>query len=417
MQFRYFRKLALAGSAALAFAYFGCGSDDGGGGEAGSGAANSGGGGAAGNAAGGTSAGGGGSGGTGAGINVGGSDSGNTGGGAGDACASTIVDSKLVPANLLFVIDRSGSMNCNLPSDGQPSSQCDLFPKPIDTTKPTKWALTKTALQTAVDDLETSGNVSAGLVVFPRPNTECGVTQTPDVPIQTLNAAQNTALDTFLDGVTPIGGTPLAGSTILSYAYLYDLLKAGTVQGNLFVVLLTDGYESCALAELDKLINQDVPNASNLLNIRTFVIGVPGSENGRALLSQIAWQGGTPKTTSCKHSPTPADVGDCHFDMTTSPNFAQDLKTALTQISGAVLSCEIDVPAPPPGKKINYNNVKVSVSSNPVPQDNSTTCDQANGWQFSQDKTKIYLCGTACGEAKKPGAQIALDLGCLSDIR
>jgi hypothetical protein len=265
--------------------------------------------------------------------------------------------------------------------------------------------------------LETSGNVSAGLVVFPRPSSDCGVTQTPDVLIQALNSAQNTALDTFLDGVSPAGSTPLAGSTILSYAYLYELLKAGTVQGNLFVVLLTDGYESCSVGELDKLINQDIPNANTLLNIRTFVIGVPGSENGRALLSQMAWQGGTPKTTSCKHSPTPADVGDCHFDMTTSPNFAQDLKAALSQISGTVLSCEIDVPAPPPGKKINYNNVKVSVSGSAVPQDNSTTCDKANGWQFNQDKTKIYLCGTACTDAKKPGAQIALDLGCLTDIR
>jgi len=424
VQLRRLPQLALTASMALALAYTGCGSDSGGGtaGAAGSGngtgTGGSGTGGGGGINIGGSNTGGGG------GINVGGSGAGS-GGSQQDACASTVVQGDLVPANLLFVIDRSGSMNCNLPADGQPSTQCESFPAPIDNTKPTKWALTKAALDQAIDDLVLAGNTNAGMVVFPRPASDCNVTQTPDVDIKTLDSTQGGALKAFLATVQPKGKTPLAGATILSYAHLYELLKAGTISGNLFVVLLTDGYETCAPLELPKLLTagcapgSSTPcvQAAKSVNIRTFTIGVPGSENSRALLSQVAWEGGTAKSATCTHAATPADQGDCHFDMTKSTNFGADLKTALAAISGTVLSCEIDVPKPPPGKKINANDVKVKVSGTEVAQDSSTTCDKANGWQFSTDKSKIFLCGTACDDAKKPNAKIELDLGCLQDIR
>lgn len=418
MHFRPLRKLAFAASVTLAFAYVGCGSDSGGGGGSGGGAAASGTGGA-GSGGGGTSGSGASGGGGSGGLNIGGGGSGGSGGGggsAGDACASTEVVGTLKTANLLFVIDRSGSMNCNLPPT-QTTAECEAFPAPKVPADPTKWDLTELALAQATDDLATSGNVNAGLVVFPRPASECQVTQTPDVEIKPLDTTQATDIKTFLATVDPKGKTPLAGATILSYAYLYELLKANAVDGNLFVVLLTDGFETCATEVLPQLLAQDVPNALSI-NVRTFVIGVPGSEDGRALLSQIAWNGGTPKTSSCTHNPAPNDVGDCHFDMTTSANFGQDLKNALTQISGTVLSCELDVPTPEPGKEINYNDVKVYLNGGEVTKDESKPCDQgANGWQFNQDKSKIFLCGTTCDDAKQQGASLKINLGCLIDVR
>jgi Mg-chelatase subunit ChlD len=419
VRFRALYRCVFAATAALALAYVGCGSNSDSGGNGGS--AN--GAGAGGSGQGGTAASN--SGGSGA-ILLGGSGgtaagggSGGGGGSSGDACAQTVVNGTLKSANLLFVIDRSGSMNCNLPSDGQPTSQCESYPAPIDPNKPTKWQLTKDALEQAIDDLLASGTkLSAGLVVFPRPGTDCAVTQTPDVPIVALDAQQDSALKTFLDSVSPKGNTPLAGATILSYAHLYDELSSGalSLDSNTFVVLLTDGYETCKTDEIDKLINQDVPNALSI-NIRTFVIGVPGSENGRALLSQVAWQGGTAKSTTCTHDPTPVDVGDCHFDMTMSSNFGPDLQAALAQISGTVLSCEIDVPPPPAGKQINPADVTVTVDGQTVPEDDSKPCNAgAEGWQFSADKSKIYLCGTACDTAKT-AKEISLDLGCLQNIK
>ena len=137
MQHRRFTQLALALSAALALSYVGCGSDSGGDSAGGKGGAGTGG--AGGSGTGGTGKGG--SGGTGA-FNFGGTGNTTSGGGSGgtgaapDACAVFKATSELVPANLLLVIDRSGSMTCNLPRDGQTTANATRSPRP--TTPPSR---------------------------------------------------------------------------------------------------------------------------------------------------------------------------------------------------------------------------------------------------------------------------------------
>jgi hypothetical protein len=406
------RSFLFASASVLALAFAGCGGDDDGesvfGGDGGSSASSGSGGGSA-------------SGGTGAGgLNFGGganSDAGGVGGGNPDgSCASTIVQSSLVPANLLFVVDRSGSMNCNLPSDGQTTAECEITPAKEFPAQPSKWELTRDALKQSLDDLEVAGNVGVGMVNFPVAPTDCTPTDTPDVAIQSLDTTQNTDLKAALDAVVPKGKTPLAGATILAYKHILGLLKAATTPANYFVVVITDGFETCQPSVIAKLLGQDIPTASGI-NIRTFVIGVPGSEDGRALLSQMSFLGNTALTPGCTHTATPANVGDCHFDMTTSTNLSQDLKDALAVISGQALSCELDVPAAPPGSKIDYASVKVKNTGVEVTKDDAAPCDSANGWQFSTDKKKIYLCGSACDDAKQPGVSLSIDLGCLGNIQ
>src|SRR4029077_18530276 len=63
-------------------------------------------------------------------------------------CASSTVKGELIPANLLFVIDRSGSMNCNLPPITS-SSDCEAKPERADSTKPSKWEIIRDALKSA----------------------------------------------------------------------------------------------------------------------------------------------------------------------------------------------------------------------------------------------------------------------------
>jgi hypothetical protein len=142
------------------------------------------------------------------------------------------------------------------------------------------------------------------------------------------------------------------------------------------------------------------------------VIGVPGSEDGRALLSQMAYLGGTPKSATCKHDPAPNNVGDCHFDMTTSQNFSADLKAALTAISGTALSCELDMPQPEGGGLPDYDKVKVIINGTDVNPAQGGDCSQANGWQYNADKTKIFLCGSACDQAKQPNASVQIYVPC-----
>ncbi|MEZ4232055.1 MAG: VWA domain-containing protein [Polyangiaceae bacterium] len=357
-------------------------------------------------------------------------DSGTNGGSGGtgidpDAgCAFDKVTGDRVPANMLFVIDRSGSMNCN-PPPTQTSAQCENSPQKQDQSLNSKWEDTRIALEAALDQLQAQPNVGVGVNMFPRDNS-CQVSGTPNIQVTSLDSTQLSGIKAFFGTVDPGGRTPLAGATILSYKHLLTQLQAGNLEGNKFVVLITDGFETCAPDELNKLVNTDVPNAYDLLNIRTFVIGAPGSEGARSLLSQIAKAGGTASSPTCTADPNGnADVGDCHFDLTnvSSPqDFANQLSQALEAISGTVLTCEFDVPQASGGGEVDRDKVNVIVTPDGgtavnLQQDNADCENSANGWQYNADKTKIVLCGNACDTAKQEGSSVQIVLGCPSDIK
>jgi hypothetical protein len=346
------------------------------------------------------------------------SDAGSDGEGGEQACATTRQEAKLAPANLLFVIDKSGSMNCNPPEgDEALNARCANFPVKEDPSLPSKWEVTTEALSNALDTLALQPNVRVGMNLFPR-DSSCSVESAPNVDVAALDTAQRTDIGDLLGDTTPSGETPIAGATILSYAHLSEALRAGDLDGNVFVVLLTDGAETCKESELPKLLAEDVPNA-RLFNIRTFVIGAPGSENARSLLSQMAFVGGTASSADCNHSDAQPDEGDCHFDMTTSADFAADLDAALQEISRTkVLSCEFEVPENPDGGGVDLN--KVSVTFQPgdgeleeIPKDTSAECDEAAGWQYSADASKIVLCGDVCDRVQDDAeGQVRIVLGC-----
>lgn len=423
-----------ASSALIATAFAGCGSDGnsstgpnevsgGAGGSSASGGTSSGGS----SADGGTSSGGssGTSSGGGGGFLTGGNGGGAADGGGGSGgldpdsgCASSNVQGDLVPANVLFVVDRSGSMNCNLPQDGQTTAECDAFPQKEDPSKPSKWELTRDALKQALDALEAQGNISVGVSMFPKSQSACDLNSSPNVTIASLDATFNSSVKAFFDTVSPGGSTPLVGATILGYDYMWSQKTSGATTGNDFVILITDGFETCIAenvrqAFITQLISQDVPTALSV-DMRTFVIGVPGSEDGRATLSQIANEGGTGTSPSCDASGSAPNVGDCHFDMTTSSNFAQDLANALEQISGSLLGCEFDVPQNPSGGAVDLNRVNVELNGNPINKNDMGNCSDpmSTGWDYNSNQTKILLCGTDCEAAKQPNSSVEIVLGC-----
>jgi hypothetical protein len=201
-------------------------------------------------------------------------------------CASSTIKAELLPANLLFVIDRSGSMNCNLPPITS-SADCEAKPERVDSTQPSKWEIIRDALKSALAALPPTA--SAGISYFSN-DDECGVQSAASVEVKPIDATQISALNASLDGVKPAGGTPIVGATILGYKHMHQQLD---LPGNDFVVLLTDGSESCTPEDVPALLQTQVPNAL-LVGIRTFSIGVPGSEQARGFLSQIAYAGGHP---------------------------------------------------------------------------------------------------------------------------
>lgn len=344
------------------------------------------------------------------------------------SCAFAAYQSRLLPSSLLFLIDRSGSMNCNLPPLTD-SATCEQTATTADPTKPTKWSVITSAMSSAFQGLSSIPDTSVALGFFSVDDV-CGVRSEPKVPLSALSTAQVDALTASLDGETPRGGTPLIGSIILGYKYLHEEAHA---PGNRFVVLVTDGSDSCLdryAAEgvtgdvTARLLGTEIPKAVSV-NIRTFVIGAPGSEASRGLLSKIAFAGGTASRPDCDHaSDNPAPGTACHFDMTATSDFAVDLSAALQSITGRTAkTCEFEVPHPGDAAAVDPTKVNVdyyksggSTDADRVElyRDDTKPCDGgADGWQYTADQTKIVICGPTCGEVLADSqAKVVVSLGC-----
>jgi hypothetical protein len=329
-------------------------------------------------------------------------------------CAVASVKSEFVPANILVVLDRSGSMNCNLPPITD-STACEKNPVQSDMTQPTKWAVVKKALKDAVAALPASASI--GLSYF-NTDDECGVLSMPSVGVKLLSAAQVDAIGANLDGAkAPQGGTPIVGATILAFKHLHQQAQ---VSGNKFVLLITDGAETCDAEKVSQLATE-IPKATSV-NIRTFVIGAPGSEPARGMLSEMAHLGGTAQSPTCEHGGLTAPTGDCHFDMTTSKDFGADLAVALKRISGS-LTCSFDLPTSQSGPidltRVNVRYTKGSGAGLDIPQDKSSPCQAgAQGWQYSSDNTRVLLCGSICDEVRNDAAgRIDIVLGCTTVVK
>lgn len=333
-------------------------------------------------------------------------------------CATAMVESSLVPTHVLFVLDRSGSMLCN-PPPTTGSAACELEPMRQDAREPSKWEIVESALGEALGTLPE--DVSVGISYFSNDN-DCGVHPTPSVAIQPLAPGQLSAIQSSLAGVTPGGGTPIVGATILAYQHMHAKALEGELLGNKFVVLLTDGEHSeqcadtrCSNAnECTALLVDDEAAKARMpgVDIGTFVIGAPGSEPARGMLSQLAVSGGT-APAGCD-----VDAGGCHFDMTRETDFAGALSTALSEITGRAATCELPVPQSDEGLDLDRVNVIYSPGSGGdatlVVQDARSACDAgADGWQYSADGTKIQLCGPICETVRTdPGSRVDVVIGC-----
>jgi hypothetical protein len=319
-------------------------------------------------------------------------------------------------------------MNCNLPPTTD-SATCEQIAKAVDPSQPTKWSVIKTAMSSAFDQLGGIPNTSAALTLFSNDDV-CGAQSTPNVALKLLDGNQVGALKSALDAVDPAGATPIIGATILGYHYLQDEAQ---VMGNRYVVLVTDGSDSCADQYAaagvtgdvtDRLLNVEIPKALSV-NIRTFVIGAPGSEPARGFLSKIAFAGGTAKDPNCDHSDNPAPGAECHFDMTRTSDFATDLTAALQGITGkAAMSCEFDVPKGTDGQEVDTNTVNVDYykggnltdgsSHVELYRDDTKPCDAgAQGWQYIDGNQRIKLCGQLCDQVRADtSAQVVVSVGC-----
>jgi len=329
-----------------------------------------------------------------------------------EACAKSTDTARPLPPTLQLVVDTSGSM------DWPPG----WAPKTPDDSKPpgaTKWEITRDALLKAVDSL--AEDVALGATFYPNIEQEGDTCLLDDValPIQVLGKKGSNARAqwrTAAADVIPVGATPTHGA----YLFGLQLLAASTQPGGKFLLLITDGTPTCTIECACNENNEPVDSqplieeaaAARASGVRTFVIGSPGSEDTREVLSRLASEGGTAKE-GC------SDTGPvfCHFDMTREPDLSTALGRALQQIATSLRSCEYPIPAPPAGEVLDPDLVNVLFTPNrgasaTIARDPSES-DCREGWQYSADGSSIVLCGDTCDAVRAdPQSTVEVLFGC-----
>ena len=339
-------------------------------------------------------------------LNLGGglSDGGSNGlpsGGAGnETCASASQQAELAPVYLVFLLDESGSMG-----DG----------KNGDRTK--KWDPVTSALNAFFADPMSAG-LMASLSLFPlNKNTTSGAADsrlaadckasaygTPEVPPRALPDAT-----TFKDAIAKLDppnehGTPTYPALVGTIAYAESLI-AEDPSRKVAIVMVTDGNPQSCSAEGNTIANTATAAEAVADHLPTYVIGV-GDE--LQSLKAIAQAGGT-KDAFIVSVAEPART-------------REQLLEAVNLIRGQSISCELPIPAPPVGKKLDPNKVNVHLTANGQPDASlayGTECTGATAWHYDDPAkpTKVLLCEDTCAAVKAdPMAKLAVEFACVDRV-
>jgi len=283
------------------------------------------------------------------------------------------------PAEVYLVLDRSGSM---LDPGSTPST--------------TKWQELNDAVDYALQQFETT--IRFGLLTFPVDNL-CSTTG-PQVPVG-LHHRQ--AVMSQLGNAAPAGGTPTAAALSNAAQSLKDVGDASSAK---YIILATDGGPNCNFALssqpactctyaksehcctsypgpcyagqtcLDEnRALQVIKDLFGKQKIATFVVGLEGSAEYKALLEEMAKAGGAPQQ----------GAATSYYPATSKT----EIQAALQAIAVSVISCEIDLGSAPeyPDKVLVY------FDGQQVPRDGA----KQNGWEYIDSSlTKVKLYGPAC---------------------
>ncbi len=334
------------------------------------------------------------------------------------ACASATFSGKKVPASVLILLDRSGSM-----SDGG------------------KWSAAVSALKSAL--AKADADLPVGLLFYPEGKwtlpLECTVNPsagtcpavwadggckdirtTPDVAVAPLSTSKP-QIDAKLGSTSPNGDTtPTRWALKNSWAHM----KTVAAKGDRFVLLVTDGEPSTHSPPIFTIPESNLEckdkatieaeataAATGAPSVKTFVIGAPGSEKAAPHLSQIAFNGQTPKDPSC----TPS-AGNCHYQIGAA-SFEADLAKVIEEITGKIATCIFEVPT---GTDVDPNKVNVTVEAGGKTTDLYQDSKHADGWDYTDgSKSRIEIHGPACEEIKKNAgsASVKILLGCVTRVK
>jgi len=302
------------------------------------------------------------------GFNVG---DGGSGGGDLSKCATTTATPTPVPVSLVFMFDKSGSMD-----------------------QDSKWTSCKSGLTSFFADPASAG-LSASLQFFPQNNNECSDSTyaAPSVAMRAL--PDSTSFANAMNNNSPNGGTPTLPALTGAIEYAQSVQKASPGD-KVAVVLVTDGEPNDCNSSVGNVSSEAASAAST---IPTFVIGIGNAGN----LDQIAQSGGTTKATI--------------VSTTNAQQTAQDFQTALNAIRGLTLACEYQIPPPPQGETFDESKVNVvytPTNGGPQTLTYNQSCTGGTGWHYDDlnNPKKIILCQSTCDSVQQKSGKIDIVLGC-----
>lgn len=340
------------------------------------------------------------------------------------ACAETSIDVKRERANVLLLIDRSGSMHIKLPNGES------------------RWTATKRGLDGLLSALPE--NTDIGAMMFPQGdapvNAHCGIdasindvkcnagwpippeaarctasTYKAGVPTSALTSSQTAAIRNHVASSDSefYWGTPLAPALDAAIA----TQKAPTAKGARSVILLTDGNPtSCGTSGVSNDISHVVEAAKRGTNgelVRTFVIGVIDDARQAAKaenLSPVAAAGGTGRFAGCEAT------NECFYPVN-AQSFATDIKKVFEEISKQAFDCTFAVPQPRAGATLDPSTLNVEVStangSYVVPRDSG----KQDGWDYLPGGKQLQVYGDACKKLAGDGAKVKVVVGCKTVIK
>jgi hypothetical protein len=353
--------------------------------------------------------------------------------GYGGFCSDLTVAISPLPPVLEFVIDTSGSMND------------DAYPDDPNNNA-TKLAELQKILLPAFTSLPSDGAV--GIEFFNYPEDSGCYHGRQAVAINPLDATQLAAINTAMSGVVATEYTPTYAAWLfgLNQVVAYD--NPAYADSLRSIVLITDGVPTilntgCAVqmpisqVEYDALINQVQANGmGGSPQVKTYVIGVLGSQDPQGAtydplyeLSLLAIAGGTgaPGCTPVSGIPSSNTVSPrgsyCHFDLTSNPDFATGLQTALSQILAGQIGCTYTVPPPPSDGRV-FDLINFTLTYTPsagvsriLGKAADASCVGGQWYVSAADAngnpTEVALCPETCAAAQSdPGATLKVTFPC-----
>lgn len=347
------------------------------------------------------------------------------------SCNLEVNEPETLPSKIEMVVDVSSSMTETAPGSTR-----------------NKWLETRDAIIGAFVGAPGGANgaglpdtTAVGLLFYP--NIDTSPKKTPSdvstcvktdamIPMQALGTnAADSQRSRLREAITSIQLGPRGTPTYdgLKYGTEVGLLQGGAnFSGEAYVVLITDGMPTLApdcsnpngnISDVDPQPIVDLIDLQFRQNgVKTYLIGSPGSEKGRAWMSRAAILGHT-AIPGCNES----GPNWCHMDLTTYPDFGKALRDGLSVIAGEVVSCSYNVYAKGVDASRTVNPMLTTVmvrygdNSHVLINRDDTPDGCTTGWHLDSEMKRVVLCNETCTKVQSdPLAGVTVSYGCLTAV-